>query len=146
MDFTVRTATQDDYEFTFSLKKLAEVDAITAIFGWDEELQRELHLIEWHQGLPELIYVDGEPVGSYMLVENNEIWHFSRFFLLPNFHGKGIGSKILQQVSDTLDSYQQPCKLCYLQGSRVQTLYPRFGFVKCSEDDQFVYMIRYPTK
>lgn len=145
MEFTVKTATQDDYEFTFNLKKSAEIDAITAIFGWDEELQRELHSIEWNQGFPELICVNDQPIGSYMLELKHEFWYFSRFFLLPDFQGLGIGSQILHRVRSILDLHQQPCKLCYLQGSRVHSLYPRFGFIKSHEDDQFVYMIRQPN-
>jgi hypothetical protein len=43
MKYKERAASQDDFEFLFELKKAAEYDAVSRVFGWNEALQRQLH-------------------------------------------------------------------------------------------------------
>jgi len=69
-------------------------------------------------------------------------FYFCRFFLLPNFHGKGIGSQVLSQCLEFADNENKPVKLCYLQGNRVGGLYRKFGFQVTSENTQFIHMNR----
>ncbi|MBD1567068.1 GNAT family N-acetyltransferase [Vibrio sp. S12_S33] len=140
MNITYRSATSEDYQFTFELKKVAEMDSITAVFGWDEELQQELHRQEWNSGLPTIICLDGKPIGTYLLESKHDTLFFSRFFILPVFQGMGIGSQILQTIIKVSQQTHSPCKLCYLQGNRVGKLYKRFGFIDYETDDAFVHM------
>ncbi|CAH0525677.1 hypothetical protein VHP8226_01207 [Vibrio hippocampi] len=49
MKFFERQSKQSDYEFLFTLKKSAEYDAINAVFGWDEQVQRDIHKSEWKE-------------------------------------------------------------------------------------------------
>ncbi|WP_240435676.1 hypothetical protein [Photobacterium salinisoli] len=53
--------------FIFELKKAAERQAVTQVFGWDEALQYQLHLTEWQECQPLLILMDGIPIGSVLL-------------------------------------------------------------------------------
>ncbi|QFI37987.1 GNAT family N-acetyltransferase [Moritella marina ATCC 15381] len=142
MNIAYRLATEQDYDFAFKLKKAAEYEPIKAIFGWDEAVQQQMHAQEWADGKPMLICIDGFAVGSYKIeMESNHI-HFCRFFLLPEYQGKGIGSQVLKQLISFAKEKQLPCKLSHLQGNRVGELYARFGFVIDSCDEQFVYMSR----
>lgn len=140
MKLSFRPATDADYLFAFELKKAAEQDVITHNFGWDEELQWELHRQEWHSGLPTIICADEQPIGTYMLHDKDNTLYFSRFFILPAYQGQGIGSQILKAVVTRSDSTQHPCLLCHLRGNRVGQLYQRFGFRTYREDQQFIYM------
>ncbi|KHA62044.1 acetyltransferase [Vibrio variabilis] len=142
LDYTTRPANAQDYEFLFELKKAAEYDAIKAVFGWDEQIQRALHHQEWHQAKPTIIEREGRPVGSYLLEHHSDHLYFGRFFLLPEWHGKGIGSQVLNQVITQADQLRLPIKLCYLQGNRVGSLYQRLGFKRVSHNEQFVFMLR----
>ncbi|PHR89648.1 MAG: GNAT family N-acetyltransferase [Moritella sp.] len=142
MNLEYRLATEQDYDFAFSLKKSAEYEPINAIFGWDEALQQQMHAEEWAAGKPMLICIDGIAVGSYKIEINADYIHFCRFFLLPEHQGKGIGSKVLNQLITLAKEQQLPCKLSHLQGNRVGELYARFGFVIDDSDSQFVYMSR----
>lgn len=145
MNITYRSATSEDYQFTFELKKVAEMDAITAVFGWDEDLQQELHRQEWNSGLPTIICLDGKPIGTYLLESKHDTLFFSRFFILPAFQGMGIGSQILQTIIKVSQQTHSPCKLCYRQGNRVGELYKRFGFIDYETDDVFVHMQFVPS-
>ncbi len=144
IDFDFRPATLGDFDFLFSLKKNAEYEAIKAVFGWDEEVQQRIHHEEWQEDQPTIVTVGGQPAGSFLLQDKGEHLYFCRFFLLARYHGKGIGSKILQYCIELADAQRKPIQLCYLQGNRVGSLYQRFGFQFTSEDNAFVYMKRAP--
>ncbi|MCZ4307534.1 MULTISPECIES: GNAT family N-acetyltransferase [Vibrio] len=150
MKYSTRPAQLPDYEFLFELKKAAEFEPIKAVFGWDEQIQRDIHAEEWAEERPEIIEYQGKAIGSVLLQDKGDHFYFCRFFLLPEYHGKGIGSQVLKDFltkADCLtkaDSLNKPVELCYLQGNRVGELYLRFGFEITSQNDQFVYMWRSP--
>ncbi|MEZ9545137.1 MULTISPECIES: GNAT family N-acetyltransferase [Vibrio] len=114
MKYSTRPAQSSDYEFLFELKKAAEFEPIKAVFGWDEQIQRDIHAEEWVEERPEII----------------------------EYHGKGIGSQVLTDCLAQAAKLNKPVELCYLQGNRVGELYLRFGFEITSQNDQFVYMWR----
>lgn len=140
--YKTRKAEDSDYEFLFELKKSAEYEPIKAVFGWDESVQREIHRNEWDEEKPVIIEVDGVSVGSYLVQEHSDHLYFGRFFLLPDYQGRGIGSQVLKAAITFADEKSLPIKLCYLQGNRVGQLYKRMGFEVVKQDEQFVYMLR----
>jgi len=142
LNFSTRAAQEGDVEFLFELKKQAEFGAINAIFGWNEQLQRNMHQDEWAEERPTIIEASGDAVGSFLLQKKEEHFYFCRFFLLPAYQGRGIGSEILSHCLKIADSEGRAIKLCYLQGNRVGGLYRTFGFKVTSEDAQFVFMQR----
>lgn len=140
--YKTRKAENSDYEFLFELKKAAEYQPIKEVFGWDENIQREIHRKEWQEDKPTIIEIDGVAVGSYLVQFHPEHLYFGRFFLLPHYQGKGIGSQVLGAVIELASQNSLPIKLCYLQGNRVGQLYSRLGFEVTGEDPQFVHMLK----
>ncbi|WKY60722.1 GNAT family N-acetyltransferase [Vibrio sp. SNU_ST1] len=140
MKYSTRPAQSSDYEFLFELKKAAEFEPIKAVFGWDEQVQRDIHAEEWAEKRPEIIEYQGKAIGSVLLQDKGDHFYLCRFFLLPEYHGKGIGSQILTNYLAYAEKLNKPVELCYLQGNRVGGLYRRFGFEMTSQNDQFVYM------
>jgi len=140
--FTTRAAVQDDYDFLFEGRKEALRHSVERIFGWNEAIQRQIHQQEWDEERPIILLVENKPIGSYLLQKRSEDLYFGRFFVLPQYQGKGIGSVILQSVIAQSEAFGLPITLCYLQGNRVGELYQRHGFTITREDEQFVYMQR----
>ncbi|WP_274008796.1 GNAT family N-acetyltransferase [Vibrio parahaemolyticus] len=140
--FEVREAIDEDYEFLFELKKAAEYEPVKAVFGWEENVQKEIHRNEWNEAKPTIIEMEGAPVGSYLVQAHSEHLYFGRFFLVPACQGKGIGSQVLKTVIQLANEKSLPIQLCYLQGNRVGQLYERFGFEVTSQDEQFVHMLK----
>ena len=138
--YKTRKSENSDYEFLFGLKKSAEFEPIKAVFGWDENVQREIHRNEWNEEKPTIIEVNGIAVGSYLVQFHADHLYFCRFFLLPQYQGRGIGSQVLKGVIEIATQKLLPIKLCYLQGNRVGQLYKRLGFEVIGQDEQFVHM------
>jgi len=66
------------------------------------------------------------------------------FYLLPQFQGQGIGSKLLQSVLDRADELALPVKLEYLKWNPVGSLYLRHGFEIASQNDTHFFVVRQP--
>ncbi|MDD1780228.1 GNAT family N-acetyltransferase [Enterovibrio sp. ZSDZ35] len=137
-----RLASNDDFDFLFDLKKAAEGDSVARIWGWDEALQFSIHQEELAAALPQIIEHDGQPIGCFLFEVHEDHCYFSRFFILPAYQGKGIGSHILKENLAIAQEMGKPVRLCYLQGNRVEVLYRAFGFEYVREDEHFVYMVR----
>ncbi|NOH31751.1 GNAT family N-acetyltransferase [Vibrio mediterranei] len=138
MTYSERAARSNDFDFLFELKKAAEYEAVSRVFGWDESLQRHLHEVEWSQAKPTIIEIDGKRIGSYLLKPQDGGYYFGRFFLLPDYQGKGIGSAVIKDCIGKAKS--QPITLCYLVGNQVHSLYERHGFRVTHQDEHFVHM------
>ncbi len=138
MKYKERAASHDDFEFLFGLKKAAEYDAVSRVFGWDEALQRQLHEQEWNEAKPTVIELDGKRIGSYLFEAQGDGYYFGRFFLLPEYQGMGIGSAVMKAC--IARSGSKTIHLCYLIGNQVHSLYERFGFKVVSQDEHFAYM------
>lgn len=136
------TARESDYEFAYELKKAAEYHYIKEIFGWDDALQRKLHQQEWEEAKPQIMIVDGERVGSFLIQEKTDHLYFGRFFILPQFQGRGLGKTVLNHLNGLSAHTEKPCKLLYLQGNWVGELYRKFGFIETHQTSEFIYMTR----
>lgn len=72
-------------------------------------------------------------------------WYFYTFVTLPEFRGKGVGSKVIHQVMDFLDERKQDCYLETLLPINV-FIYQKFGFelkeeVKVPNTDLTIYAL-----
>ncbi|WP_339387277.1 GNAT family N-acetyltransferase [Vibrio caribbeanicus] len=140
--YRLRLARERDFDFCFELKKAAEFEPIQNVFGWDEDTQKSLHTREWLTAKPTIIEIKERPVGSFLIEKKATHWYFGRFFLLPELQGQGVGSQILQEVTNKADKVAMPIHLSYLQTNRVGNLYLRFGFLAVASDEQFMHMVR----
>ena len=59
----LRPATAADSEFCFELHKAAMSGYITAIWGWDEQRQRDAHTRKFNPGRWQIITADGTDIG-----------------------------------------------------------------------------------
>ena len=59
----LRSATPADSEFCFRLHKAAMGDYVRAIWGWDEQVQRDFHARAFNPGRWQIITADGADAG-----------------------------------------------------------------------------------
>jgi len=140
----LRPARDEDREFSYQVKKLAEGHLVRRFFGWNEQAQREFHAREWDARRPCIIEHGCEPIGTLSVTQEEGALRVGQFFILPQYQGKGIGSYLLQIVLATADGDGQTLRLAFLKGNRARQLYERFGFRVVREDDTFSFMERKP--
>jgi GNAT superfamily N-acetyltransferase len=122
-------------EFSYQVKKAAEGDYITSMFGWDEDVQRDFHVRAWQEQKPDIITYDGKLIGTIATVESQDRVEIGQFFILPEYQGKGIGTHLLRSILDKADRSGRNVTLKFLKNNPVKSLYVRNGFrlVRTSE-------------
>jgi GNAT superfamily N-acetyltransferase len=138
------SADESHYEFAYQVKKAAEGEYITAIWGWNENVQRDFHDKEWKQKKPQIILYEGRSVGTLSVVENEDCIEFGRFFILPECQNMGIGTFLLRGVLNKADKLNRPVRLAHLRNSPVGSLYKRHGFILLNENETHCFMERNP--
>ena len=142
----ISAASDDDYEFSYQVKKAAEGELIQKTLGWDEAFQRDFHKKEWTEKQPSIIKVDDNPIGTVALTENDGQIEIGQFFIQPEYQNRGIGTIILHRALQKADEVQAIIKLAFLRGNRAESLYRRNGFQLVAQTETHCYMERRPRK
>jgi GNAT superfamily N-acetyltransferase len=115
-------------EFSYQVKKAAEGEYITLMFGWDEGVQRSYHNNAWQQQKPDVITYDGKLIGSIATMETEDCIEIGQFFILPEYQRKGIGTYLLKNILDKADRMSKNVTLKFLKNNPVESLYVRNDF------------------
>jgi GNAT superfamily N-acetyltransferase len=129
-------------EFSYQVKKAAEGEYITSMFGWHEDVQRGYHSEIWQQHRPDIITYDGKPIGTIAAVGMEHCVDIAQFFILPEYQSKGIGTYLLKSILGKADQLGKNVTLRILKNDPVKSLYVRNGFRIIGSDEVLHYMER----
>jgi ribosomal protein S18 acetylase RimI-like enzyme len=128
---TLRPATPADSEFCFQLHKAAMGDYITAIWGWDEQRQRDFHARSFNPGRWQIITADGTHIGMIDVEYRPAEIYLSRIEIHPKYQGDGIGTRLISALIDEARQNGQDLVLDVLTvNRRAQGLYQRLGMTE----------------
>ena len=131
-------------EFSYQVKKAAEGEYITSMFGWDEDVQRDFHDKAWQQQKPDIMTYNGRLIGTVATIESEDCIEIGQFFILPEYQRKGIGTHFLESILDKADQLGKNVVLKFLKSNPVESLYVRNGFRLVDTDEILHYMERKP--
>lgn len=131
-------------EFSYQVKKAAEGEYITAMFGWNENVQRDFHTEAWQRQKPDIITYGGKPIGTIAAIEGEDCIEIGQFFILPDYQKKGIGKYLLKSILDKADQSGKDVTLRFLKNNPVKFLYARNGFRVVRTDESLYYVERKP--
>jgi GNAT superfamily N-acetyltransferase len=132
-------------EFSYEVKKAAEGEYISSMFGWDEDLQRDFHAKAWQQQKPQIITYDGKPIGTVATMETEDCIEVGQFFILPEYQRAGIGTYLLKNILDRADRLGKNVALRFLKNNPVKSLYIRNGFRLIYTSEVAYHMERKPS-
>ena len=128
---TLRAATPTDSEFCFQLHKAAMGDYITAIWGWDEQRQRDFHARSFNPGRWQIITAAGTDIGMIDVEYRPAEIYLSRIEIHPSHQGDGIGTRLISALIDEARQNDQDLVLEVLTvNHRAQALYQRLGMTE----------------
>lgn len=128
MHLVVRPAADDDLAFAFDVKRAAIGTYVARTWGWDEAFQRAFHAADWAAHRPDIVELDGTPIGTLEVVERPDHVYLGEFYLLPAYQGRGIGTALLRRALARADERGMPVRLQFLRVNPVRSLYERHGF------------------
>ena len=127
----LRSATSADSEFCFQLHKAAMGGYITAIWGWDEQRQRDFHARSFNPGRWQIITADGTDIGMIDVEHRPAEIYLSRIEISPDHQGRGIGTRLIRALLDEARQNGQDLVLDVLTvNHRAQALYQRLGMTE----------------
>ncbi len=128
MKITTRAATGKDREWLFALKVATMRDYVTAIYGWDDGVQRRLFDEQFDPATIRILQVDGHDAGLLEVRAAADHLFLARIEILPAFQRQGIGSAVIRSVIAGSGEKQQPVHLQVLRSNPARALYERLGF------------------
>ena len=143
---TLAPGTDDDYEFSYRVKKAAEGKYIRRIWGWDEALQRDYHKKDWQEKRPNIINYEAKPIGTLSVIQDEEYIKIGQFFIFPEYQNRGIGSCLLERFLRKADKAGRISRLAFLKDNPVASLYRRNGFYLVKETATHCFMEREPHR
>jgi ribosomal protein S18 acetylase RimI-like enzyme len=127
----LRPATSADGEFCFQLHKAAMGGYITAIWGWDEQRQRDFHARSFNPRRWQIITADGTDIGMIDVEYRPADIYLSRIEISPDHQGHGIGTRLVSALIDEARQNGQDLVLDVLTvNHRAQALYQRLGMTE----------------
>jgi len=124
----LRPARPADSEFCFRLHKAAMGDYVAAIWGWDEQRQREFHNRAFTPGRWRIITANGTDVGMLDVEYRPDEIYLSRIEIDPRYQGRGIGSRLINMLLREARQGGQDLVLDVLTvNHRAYALYQRLG-------------------
>jgi ribosomal protein S18 acetylase RimI-like enzyme len=127
----LRPATPADSEFCYRLHKAAMGDYVTAVWGWDEQVQRAFHARAFTPGRWQIITAGGADIGMLDVEYRPGEICLSRIEVHPSYQGHGIGASLIRALIDEAAQKGQDLVLEVLNvNHRAQALYQRLGMIE----------------
>jgi ribosomal protein S18 acetylase RimI-like enzyme len=128
----LRAANDDDVPFLVDLRRRNQSTlALPGAALDDTEIAR---LVRTRFDCAQVIEIDGQPAGVVKVTRNEDSWRLLEIQLLPQFHGLGLGRRILQDLIADADRAQVAAvHLSVLRNNPAEALYRRLGFRVVSE-------------
>ena len=127
----LRPATPADSEFCYQLHKAAMGGYVTAIWGWDEQVQRGFHARAFNVDRWQIITVGGSDAGMLDVEYRPGEIYLSRIEIHPSYQGRGIGTRLVSALAAEARQKSHDLVLEVLAvNHRAQALYQRLGLTE----------------
>ena len=127
----LRPAALADAEFCYQLHKAAMGEYITAIWGWDEQVQRAFHERAFNPRRWQIITAGQADIGMLDVDYRPGEIYSSRIEIHPRHQGHGIGTRIISALLEEAERKGQDLVLHVLTvNRRAQALYRRLGLAE----------------
>jgi ribosomal protein S18 acetylase RimI-like enzyme len=104
-------------------------DYITAIWGWDEQRQRDYQARSFNPASLQIITAARGDIGMLDVEYRPGEIYISRIEIHPDYQGQGIGTRLISALADEATAKGQDLVLDVLTvNHRAQALYQRLGF------------------
>ncbi|MGW0633092.1 GNAT family N-acetyltransferase [Streptomyces sp. NPDC002758] len=147
MAIGLRPATSADSEYCFQLHKAAMGAYITAIWGWDEQIQRDFHANAFTPDRWQIITAEGTDAGMLHVEHRPTEIYLARIELHPDHQGRGIGGRLIRSLLHQARQQSRDLTLDVLVvNQRAQALYQRLGLHEVTRHGENNIKIRMSTK
>ena len=140
--YTLRLATDDDYDFLYALHVAAIRPSVEATYGWDDAFQAEYFRSRWDPSKRQIICVNGVDIGTIKLEQRPKTIFLALIEIHPDYQGQGIGTALIRDVVADAHRRGLDVELHVLKTNpKAKRLYERLGFVITEERENRYVMV-----
>lgn len=134
--YSLRQATEADYDFLYDLHKTTMREYVEATWGWNEAWQQEYFARKWDPAKRLIIRVDGADAGVLVVEQRADEYYLALIELLPGYQGRGVGTAVITDCLLEAQHLGLPATLHVLKtDTRAIQLYQRLGFTIVAEEE-----------
>jgi ribosomal protein S18 acetylase RimI-like enzyme len=127
----LRAVSDADSEFCYQLHKAAMGAYVTAIWGWDEQTQRDFHARAFNPDRWQIITDDGVDIGMIDVEYRPGEIYLARIEICPDHQGRGIGTGLITALMAEAGQKGRAFALDVLTvNERAHALYQRLGLAE----------------
>ena len=143
----LRPVAESDRTFLESVYFETQRWIIERLFGWrGDDVEAEKFAEIYDEPHSSIIVLNGTDIGWLTVACDEEGFDLEGIYLLPDYHGRGIGTRLIQQLLDRSQKANIPVRLSTAKINPARQLYERLGFQDVREDEFKVYMELLPDK
>jgi GNAT superfamily N-acetyltransferase len=143
-DLTCAPVSASDFEALASLRVAAMRESLERVGRFDPERSRARLQRSFYPEHSAFVVLNGESIGFYTFRPAENGLHLDHFYLLPEWQGRGLGSRVLRKLLAHADAWQVPVYLGALRESPANRFYQRHGFVVVEESEWDIHYMRTP--
>jgi ribosomal protein S18 acetylase RimI-like enzyme len=131
--YSLRDATERDFEFLYSLHEQTMKSYVDQTWGWVDADQRARFRAGFDPTKQKVIVSDGQDVGV-VAVEESPLGMFIRFLeIAPPWQGRGMGAQVIEDIIKAANMRGLTTRLQVLKVNPARRLYERLGFKRVEE-------------
>lgn len=127
----LRPAAASDSEFCYQLHRAAMGGYVAALWGWQEQVQRDFHARAFSPGRWQIIMLGRDDIGMLDVECRAGEVYLARIEICPRYQGRGIGSGIIRALIEQAACQGKDLVLDVLAvNHRARALYRRLGMTE----------------
>lgn len=142
--YTLRQATDDDFDFLYHLHVATMKEYVEAVYGWDDAFQERYFKERFDPTPCQIVVVEGRDIGMVRVAESEGELYIDNIHILPEYQNRGIGTAILKDIQRSAEERGLPVALQVLRGNPARRLYERLGFAAVEEKETHTRMRMHP--
>jgi len=138
--YTLRPATDADFQFMCDTKLDGMRPYVEAVWGWDRAQQEQIVRRKFDPDRSRIVVVDGIDSGWIHVVEDDEAFFLRAIFLTAAARRRGVGAALVGDVIDRARRSGKPVALRVMKVNPARRLYERLGFRITGESETHFWM------
>jgi GNAT superfamily N-acetyltransferase len=126
--YSLRDATQRDFEFLYSLNVQTMKSYVEQTWGWDDADQLARFGAAFDPTNRKIIVSDGQDVGVVAVEKSPRGVFIALVQIAPQWQRRGIGTQVIEDIMNAARMRGLPTRLQVLKVNPARRLYERLGF------------------
>ncbi|HWA85437.1 MAG TPA: N-acetyltransferase [Opitutus sp.] len=133
--FTLRPATEADYDWLWHLKRETMRPYVVLTWGaWDDDAQEKFFRRSFSPETIQVVGVAGHDAGLLHVEHENDEIFLANIQIAPEFQNGGLGTAVIVALLEVARRLRRPVRLQVLKvNTAAQRLYTRLGFTSAGE-------------